>query len=582
MKSFFKSLLASIIGCGIVFFIFFLISIGMIVGLSSMGSSDTYVVKSNTVLTLNLSGILKDRVEDDPISKLFKSDDQLEMSLEKTLESIKTAKENADIKGIYIRSGAFSASSASLREIRNKLIDFKTTGKFIVAYGDIYTQGAYYLASVADEIFINPEGMLDIHGYSASPMFFKGLLDKLGVEMQIFKVGTFKSAVEPYITTKMSEPNREQVTSYLNDLWTTYTKDVAESRNITAEEINAIANEFSLLKPVAYLEQHKLVDSTLYETQVEDYLKVTLGIDPSKSVNMASIDQVSKALKVDNSTKETVAILFAEGAINSAPEKKGIIDRKVVKELEKLRKDKNVKAVVFRVNSPGGSAFASEQIWKAVTDLKAEKPIVVSMGDVAASGGYYISCNASKIYAHPNTITGSIGIFGMFPNVEGLVSKVGLNFDNVKTNKFADFGDITRPMREDEKIVMQSYVERGYDLFVKRCAEGRNMTPEAINKVGQGRVWTGNQALELGLVDALGGIEDAIQAAADLANVSNYKVVNYPAPVSFIESFLNVSKDDLATEFVKSQLGTDYNIFENIKEVKQYDYLQARMPYDVK
>lgn len=582
MKDFLKSLLASIIGCGLVLGILFFLFFVALFFVASMDAEETYVVKNNTVLNIQLSGVLEDRVERNPWLELFSDRSSSKVALVDILNAIDIAKYDDNIKGIYITAGMFSASSASLKEIRDALIDFREeSDKFVIAYGDIYTQGCYYLSSVAEEVILNPEGSLDIHGYSASPMFYKGLLDNIGVEMQIFKVGTFKSAVEPYINTQMSKPNREQVSSYITDMWATYSEGITDKRSITSEKLEEVANYAPALRETKYVLDNNLVDTLMYETDVHKHMKDLIGVEHSIKIALASPANVVSAYpKTESTNKDLIAILYAEGSITSGNGREGITDKRYVRELENLKNNKKVKAVLFRVNSPGGSAFASEQIWKAVADLKKEKPVVVSMGDVAASGGYYISANASKIYAQPNTITGSIGIFGMFPNVEGLTSKIGLSFDNVKTHDLADFGDLTRPMREDEKIIVQSYVERGYDLFLKRCAEGRGLSTDSVNAVGQGRVWTGKQALALGLVDELGGLNDALAEAARLAGLDDYSTTSYPKPIDFMKALFQTKRDEFASQIVKDYLGMDYKAFELMKEIKQQDYLQARMPYD--
>lgn len=581
MKSFFKNLLASTLGCfiaiGILSFFSFIIFLVIL-----FSSSDTYKLEDNTVLAIKLEGVLSERVQEtNPLMEYLGLSETNEVGLDDILSSIKKAKENNKIKGIYLNAGLFSASSASLKEIRDQLIDFKETGKFVVAYGDVYTQGCYYLASVADKIIINPQGNLDLHGVSSSPMFYKGLLEKVGVEMQIFKVGTFKSAVEPFMLDKMSDANRQQVTAYAGDIWATTLAGISESRKISTERLNQLADTLPMLRDPQLLLDNKLIDTLMYETDVKKYLKTLVDIGEKDNLKLASVSDMTtvESLKKESSS-DVIAVLYAEGSITSGNGKDGITDKRIIKELEKLKDDENVKAVVFRVNSPGGSAYASEQIWKAVTDLKEKKPIVVSMGDVAASGGYYISCNASKIFAQPNTITGSIGIFGMFPNVEGLSKKVGLTFDNVKTNKHADFGDITRPMREDEKVILQSYIERGYDLFLTRCSDGRGIAKDSLDLIAQGRVWTGNQALKIGLVDALGGIDAAIKEAAQLAALQDYKLNSYPRKTNFFEELLANQKEEMTTRAMKEYLGTDYQLFKIIKEIKEQDFIQARLPYD--
>lgn len=548
----------------------------------SFGSSDKYNLKDNTVLTLKLEGTLSERVEPNSFLDLIGQNTDLEIGLDDILSSIKKAKENDNIKGIYINAGAFTASNASLKEIRDQLADFKESGKFIIAYADVYSQGCYYLSSVADKVIMNPQGNLDLHGLSSSPTFYKGLLDKVGIEMQIFKVGTFKSAVEPFMLDKMSDANREQVTAYINDIWSTITSEISDSRKISVDKINQLTDSLQTFKLANASVSDGLVDTLMYETEVKEYLKDLLKVEKAKDVRMASIkDMTSVSFVKESNSKDVIAILYAEGSINNGSGKDGITDKRYVKEIEKLKDNDKVKAVVFRVNSPGGSAYASEQIWKAITDLKAKKPVVVSMGDYAASGGYYIACNASKIIAQPNTLTGSIGIFGMFPNFEGLTKKVGLSFDNVKTNKFADFGDATRPMRPEEKVILQQYIEHGYDLFLTRCSEGRNIPKDSLDHIAQGRVWTGNQALKIGLVDALGNIDTAIQEAAKLAKLDDYSLQDYPKKVDFLESLLSNQKEEFATKAMKEYLGKDYELFKTIKEIKEQDFVQARMPYDI-
>jgi len=580
MGGFFKSALATVVG---IFFTLIIFGIFFFSILISSTSSSTYILKDNTVLCIKLSGQMKDRTNPNPLRKALGLSDVDEISLSDILSSIQKAKENDKVKGIYIYSEYLSASTASLLEIRNELKNFKESGKFIIAYADTYMQGCYFLASVADKVILNPQGNLDLHGLASSRTFYKGLLDKIGVQIQVFKVGTYKSAVEPYMLDKMSPANREQVNSYIQDVWTTITSEISESRNLSANQLNAIADELPVLREARLAVENGLADTLMYRPDVKRYIASIMDADP-EHMSYASVENMkSVGFASRNNYRENITVLYAEGSIQSGDGKDEINDRYYVEQLEKLKKDENVKAVVFRVNSPGGSAYASEQIWKAVTDLKAVKPIVVSMGDYAASGGYYISCNASKIIAQPSTLTGSIGIFGMFPNVEGLTNKIGLTFDNVKTNKFSDFGDFTRPMREDEKAILQAYIEKGYDLFTSRCADGRKMTKEAIGKIAEGRVWTGRQALEIGLVDELGGIDLAIEEAAKLANIESYSVVELPGRKDFWEEFIGNLRTEIAVSAIREYLGTDYEILKVIREIKEMkgqDFIQARLPFD--
>lgn len=579
--NFFKSLLASILGCFIVVGMFILVGVIFLMAMT-LGSDEKYNLKENTVLTLKLEGVLAERVNSNPLMEMLGLSETNQIGLDDVLASIKKAKENDKIKGIYIDARMFYASGASLKEIRDQLVDFKSSGKFIVAYSDTYLQGCYYLSSVADKVIMNPQGNLDLHGLSASPTFYKGLLDKIGIEMQIFKVGTFKSAVEPFMLDKMSDANREQVTSYINDMWSTITGDISESRKMSVEKINLITDSLGLFRKPETCVQDGLLDTLMYEPAVKEYIKTLVGVEEAKDIRFASIkDMTTVEFKEPSKSEDIIAVLYAEGSITNGSSKEGITDKRFVKEIEKLKDNDKVKAVVFRVNSPGGSAYASEQIWKAISDLKEKKPVVVSMGDYAASGGYYISCNASKIIAQPNTLTGSIGIFGMFPNFEGISKKVGLSYDNVKTNKMSDFGDTTRPMREDEKAVMQNYIERGYDLFLTRCSEGRGIPKDSLDRIAQGRVWTGAQALKIGLVDALGNLDTAIKEAAKLAELEDYGLRSFPKKEDFWSSLLNDQKEEMTTKALKEYLGSDYHLFKTIKEIKEQDFIQARMPYDI-
>ena len=583
MKSFFKSLLASIfgsiIGGGILLALFIGISLAVIAGLSSLGSSETFTTKANSILYLNLSGELVDRNVSDPLLDYLDVNQVKKNSLVDILNAIDKAKTDDNIKGIYIKTELPTGPGANFKEIRDALLKFKESDKFIISYSDLYSQNGYYVSSVADSIYMNPQGMLDLHGYAANPMFYKNLLDKLGVEMQIFKVGTYKSAVEPFILTSMSDANREQMTSLLTSMWSTYKNDVSADLEIEPAAIDNAANGGIVFLPADTTLSFKFVNNLKFESDVKLSLSQFVGAKSVADLELVSVSDMNKSITLEKIKDEKIAIVYAEGDITSGSSKKGITDGRYVEILNKLKDDDKVKAVVLRVNSPGGSAFASEQIWNAVTELKAKKPIVVSMGGYAASGGYYISCNASKIFAQPNTITGSIGIFGMFPNIEGLTNKVGIDVDVVKTNTYADLGNMTRPMRSDEKMLIQANVERGYQLFMKRCADGRGKTIDEINEIGQGRVWTGQQALELGLVDQLGGINEAIAEAASLASITDYSLNSYPKPESLLDSFLQMSKQSMVESTMKDYLGSNYNDLEMLINLKNQDGIQARLPY---
>ena len=576
----FASALGAILAAGLLI----TLSIFLLIGISaSMSQPTAFSPSSNSVLKIALNGALSDQKTDNPYAMLLGEEDT-ELSLTDILKAIKEAKNSDNIKGIYIEAGNFSAGSSSIDAIRRAITDFKESGKFVVAYGDQYTQGSYYLASIADKVYINPQGALLLTGMSSQTMFYKGLLNKLGVEMLIFKVGTYKGAVEPFMLDKLSDANREQISSYMNGIWDNITADIAKSRKITVEDVNHYADQgFAIALPEKALECG-LVDELKYKPEAEEYVKDLAG-QTDKKLKTVGVDKVRNIKSKEGKSKNKIAVLYAEGEITEAVTSPYSMDKsiteKVAKELIKLKEDESIKAVVLRVNSPGGSAFTSEQIWKQVLELKKVKPIVVSMGDVAASGGYYISCAANKIVAEPNTLTGSIGIFGMFPNMTGLFNKVALTTDVVKTNTYADLGDVSRPMREDEKALIQSRIESGYDTFITRCADGRGMTKAAIDSIGQGRVWTGEQAIEKGLVDELGGIEKAIAVAAKLADLKDYKLVEVSGSKDFLKDLFEKQLDEVKLNVVKQLMGEDFEYFKTLNLIKSAPAIQTRLPYDV-
>lgn len=588
MKDFLKIMLASALGFIIANVIFSILSLIFFFGMmgSVMGGLDknTFALKDNSVLHLQLEGTIQERVlENDPLAMLSNTDQIRYAGLNDIVEAIRKAKTNDKIKGIYLDSRTFSASPATIEAIRNELLNFKESGKFLVAYADNYLQAGYYLASAADKIAINPKGALDLHGLASVPVFYKDALAKLGVEMQIFKVGTYKSYSEPYTMNKMSEANREQMTSILNDIWGKLRGDIASGRNLTVGDIDSVANQLPLMKETDFLLSSHLVDTVLYETEMKAYLRQLLDMEDDVTIASATVQDM-KSVKSSGikKSKNRIALLYAVGQIYSGTTSTDIQDKYFVSEIEKIRNDDRVKAVVLRVNSPGGSAYASEQIWKALSDLKAEKPVVVSMGDVAASGGYYISCNASKIVAEPTTITGSIGIIGMFPNFQGTSQKLGISTDVVKTNQFGDFGNMARPMRDDEKALLQHNVEQGYDLFLTRCAEGRHIPKDSLEQYAQGRVWSGNQAKEIGLVDELGGISDALSIASGLADLgSDYAVYEYPKTRSFLEELISPNKEELALKALKEYAGDEAANLLLLKKLKAQDFVQARLPFEL-
>jgi len=600
MKSFFKMLFASCLGVFIAGFVLFFVFIGIMAGmLSGISSSKTvYTISDNTVLQLDLSGSISDRESSDFKSGLFDSSNK-SLGLDEILKAIKTAKENDKIHGIYLKCGGMLSGYASLEPIRKALLDFKESGKFVVAYGDYYRQGTYYISSVADKVIMNPQGMFCLHGMSANLQFLKGTFDKLGVKFEVFRVGTFKSAVEPLTETKMSDANREQVTSYVNSIWSHVLNGISESRNITVEDLNRFADEYMDFSAPEISVEYGLVDTLMYAPDVKDYLKKITGLTDDEEIRFATVSKLNSVpLKKMKFNKDKIAVLYAEGEIVSG-ENKGIsflqndviTDEQYVKELGKLKDDKNVKAVVFRVNSPGGSAYASEQIWRAVVELKKEKPVIVSMGDVAASGGYYISCVADVILAEPTTITGSIGGFGLIPDGVEFHKKIGLSFDGVKTNKYSDMifadgflGAKVKSFTDDERQIIQAYTNRFVDVFYTRCADGRSKTKDEIDAIGQGRVWTGSQALQNGLVDELGSLSDAVRIAAQRAELTEYDVTSHPRKKDpFTQLMEGLTGGDVKAGLVKTFLGDD--IFRQYMLSKgkfaPMDFIQALMIVDV-
>ncbi|WP_337626439.1 signal peptide peptidase SppA [Phocaeicola sp.] len=583
MKDFLKYMLAAIVGVCIVGVVFTIIGIMSVAGMVASSSGSETKVNDNSVFILNLSGSVEERSQPNPLSQLM-GDDFGTYGLDDILSSIKKAKDNEKIKGICLNAGAFSCSPASLEEIRNALVDFKESGKFIVAYGGNYLQNTYYLASVADKVAINPQGSLGWHGLATQTYFLKDLYDKIGIEMQVFRVGTYKSAVEPYIATQMSDANREQTQAFVNSIWGQMVADVAESRNIPADSLNALADRNMDLQPTETYIATGLADTLMYQDEMLAYLKQLTDTEEDDALNKLYLDDmvnVQRNVPKDKSGN-ILAVYYAAGTIGSSelPTDEGIDPGKVTKDLRKLREDESVKAVVLRVNSPGGSAFGSEEIWREVTLLKEKKPVIVSMGDYAASGGYYISCAADWIVAQPTTLTGSIGIYGAIPNAGKLLNdKLGIHFDGVKTNKLADLGDMTRPFNEEEKILMQNMVNKGYELFTQRCADGRKMQIDEIKKIAEGRVWTGEMAKDLKLVDELGGIDRAIAVAAERAEIEDYTVMSYPKQEDFISSLMSSGTDRYLSARMKDELGVFYEPFRHMQNLKNSDPVQARLPF---
>lgn len=587
MKDFFKNVLATAVGVLLVGFITGFFMVVSLVGMA-LSQSETAPVADKSVLVLRLTGSLSERANDDMLASLF-GDRIPKLGLATMTEAIRQAKESDKVKGIYIEAGAFAPDSyASLAAIRRELEEFRKAGKWIVAYGDSYTQGAYYLASVADKIYLNPQGQVDWHGLGSEPVFVKDLLAKLNVRMQVAKVGTYKSATEMFTGEKMSDADRQQTTAYLTGIWQNVVSAVGKSRSLTAQQLNAYADSLvSLAAPQDYVRM-RMVDGLLYTDQVRQTVKKKLGLSPDDEIPQVSMSDLLAAGPEDKKGDE-IAIYYAVGdivdGVVAMPSRESVIDaQKVCADLQDLAKDKDVKAVVLRVNSPGGSAYASEQIWHQVMELKKVKPVVVSMGSYAASGGYYISCPANWIVAEPNTLTGSIGIFGMFPDVSGLLrEKLGLKFDEVKTNKYALFGTRSRPFTADELSHLESYIDRGYKLFRQRVADGRRLKVDQVEQVAQGHVWLGQDALRVGLVDQLGGVEVALRKAAQLAKLTQWHSTAYPVLPDYLSQLLDLpgaARGNYLDEQVRQSLGAYYEPFALIRDLQAQNPLQARLPFE--
>ena len=586
MKDFLKYVLATIVGIICTGFLMGMMSLFMFI-VMAISSSDTPSVKNGTVLRIQLSGTLNERAKENPFAQYLNNDIAQTQGLDDIITAIKTAQTNDKIRGIYLEGGTLISDMATAQELRKALVDFKKSKKFILAYADNYSQGSYYIASAADKVLVNPSGIVDWHGLASQPIFFTDLLKKVGVKMQVFKVGTYKSAVEPYILTKMSDANREQVSSFVGDIWKNICTDVASSRKISIEGLNAYADHYITFADTKdYVKAH-LVDGLAYADEVRTLLRTLSQQDKVNFIAPADLAKLAEKKSGDG----TIAVYYAQGNIVDAvadnsfmSNESYIVGPKVVEDLDRLANDDNIKAVVLRINSGGGSAYASEQMWRAIQLLKKKKPVVVSMSGMAASGGYYMSCGADYIVAEPTTLTGSIGIFGMIPDAsELLTDKLGLHFDMVKTNKGADFGAQGRAFNADEANVMQQYVNRGYRLFISRVAAGRHITPEQVDHIGQGRVWTGSQALKIKLVDKLGTLDDAIAEAASRAKLKDYDILSTPNKESWVDQILNSTvKRDYMEEKLRTTLGVYYAPLQfvgTLNGMSAKDYLQARIYY---
>ena len=588
MKTFFQNVCSTVVGIFVAGFIFVAFLFGSIMLLALAVGGDETEIKDNSVLAINLTGIMNDRESSNPLEKLV-GEVATPVSLNTFLQGIEEAKTNDKVKGIYLEAGAFQADSyATLQEARKALVDFEKSGKWVIAYADTYTQQAYYLASAATKVYLNPSGMIDWHGVASQPIFLKDALAKFGVKMQVAKVGKYKSATEMFTEDKMSEPNREQTKAFISGIWNNVVKEVGASRKLTTAQLNQYADSaITFAAPTDY-QRMKLVDGLLYTDQIKKVVMAKMGVDDADDLHQVALDDIVGTIKPDLDSDEVAVYYMAgdivDGVANNPMAQGEVIDaQKVCKDLAKLAEEESVKAVVLRINSGGGSAYASEQIWHQIMELKKQKPVVVSMGGLAASGAYYSSAPANWIVANPTTLTGSIGIFGMFPDTSGLLTeKLGVKFDEVATNKYAAFGSPARPFNADELRILGQYIDRGYALFRHRVAEGRKMTEQQVEQLAQGHVYTGEYAKTIGLVDELGGIDVAIAKAAKLARLTDYAIADYPAPMGWLEQLMQQNVvDNYLDEKLKAQLGDFYQPYTLLKTMNKQSAIQARIPYEL-
>lgn len=589
MKDFFKNVAATIVGLfafGLIMTILgFICIIGMI---ASSNSKPT--LKDNAVMVLKLQGQIEDRSEDNWLGELT-GEQFNNLGMNQILSSIRKAKDEEKVKGIYLETGILESDYATLQEIRNALADFKKSGKWIIAYGDALSQGGYYLASVANKVYVNPEGNVDWHGIASQPQYIKDVAAKFGVHFTVVKVGKYKSYTETYTEDKMSDANREQVSRYISGLWQQMLADVSKSRNISKDSLNRYADGLMVFDDAQLLKSRKMVDGFCYYDEIRDVVKRQLGLKTDETINQVDYNDVDMAIDDSNLMGEEIAVYYCQGSIvrMETPSIYGseqqIVSTKVIKDLQELADNSQVKAVVLCINSGGGDAYASEQIWRAVKELNKKKPVVVSMGGMAASGAYYMSMGAQYIMAQPTTLTGSIGIFGALPDFSDLMTKkLGFKYDEVKTNRNSAYASagMSRPWSAEEITTMQNYVNRGYNLFRKRVAEGRKMSTEQVEKIAQGRVWLGTDAKNIKLIDGFGGLSDAIDKAAELAHLSSYQAVEYPALAGWMEQLMDMAGGNKGTyldEQLRLALGDLYQPFIMIRNMKEKEPIQAALPY---
>lgn len=589
MKDFFKNVAATIVGLFAFGLIMTILGFICIIGMVASSNSKP-ALKDNAVMVLKLQGQIEDRSEDNWLGELT-GEQFNNLGMNKILSSIRKAKDEDKVKGIYLETGILETDYATLQEIRNALADFKKSGKWIIAYGDALSQGGYYLASVANKVYVNPEGNVDWHGIASQPQYIKDVAAKFGVHFTVVKVGKYKSYTETYTEDKMSDANREQVSRYIGGLWQQMLADVSKSRNISKDSLNHYADGLMVFDDTKLLKSRKMVDGFCYYDEIRDVVKKQLGLKTDEAINQVDYNDVDMAIDDSNLMGEEIAVYYCQGSIvrMETPSIYGseqqIVSTKVIKDLQELADNSQVKAVVLRINSGGGDAYASEQIWRAVKELNKKKPVVVSMGGMAASGAYYMSMGAQYIMAQPTTLTGSIGIFGALPDFSDLMTKkLGFKYDEVKTNRNSAYASagMSRPWSAEEIATMQNYVNRGYSLFRKRVAEGRKMSTEQVEKIAQGRVWLGTDAKDIKLIDGFGGLSDAIDKAAELAHLSSYQAVEYPAMTGWMEQLLDMAGGNKGTyldEQLRLALGDLYQPFIMIRNMKEKEPVQAALPY---
>jgi protease-4 len=592
MNQFFKFLFASCLGTALALFLLFWIGIGWLTSMAGSATAKEKVsVQENSVLELDFKNPIPEKTNNlamDP----FSLEQQDILGLQDIVTAIKKAKEDPDIKGIFLNGTSITTGKASAATIRAALVDFKTSNKFIVAYAHYYSQGAYYIASVADTVLLNPIGGVDFRGYSSMVAFYKGMLDKLDIQMRIFYAGKFKSATEPFRLDKMSDDNRLQVRSYLGALYDNTVREIALSRHMSETDLRKIADNYDGSSAEGALKSH-LVDRLAHEDEVYTLIRKNIGLKEKDKINRISVEDYfeNRAKKVDLSAKDKIAVVYAEGTITDGESRKAgeITDGEFVKILRKIRKDEHVRAIVLRINSPGGSVLASENIFREIMLCKQEgKPVVVSMGDVAASGGYYIGCQADSIFAEPNTITGSIGVFGMIPILQNTMkNKLGITYDTVRTAKYSAFGTPFFDFSPEEQKMIQSRIDETYEDFLHKVGTGRKMTRDQVNEIAQGRVWAGAKAKSIGLVDDMGGLDRAVRAAASLAHLEKYRTTDFPRGQTAIEQFIEKitnkkDRDDyVKASAIRSELDDLYPVYKTLSDIRKSSGLQMRMPFEM-